>query len=143
ILNIRLRPFTRDYVFIPVKIKIPEDVAPGSSIQVIVCDAANSKMLEMTSAPGRFSPSNFEQLINRLENGEKNNDLIVKIKLNKKGLTYMGEDFPSLPNSFLSIMSLSNQSGTSPLQSEIVNRIQTEWLINGKQTINLFVENNN
>ncbi len=143
ILNIRLRPFTRDYVFIPVKIKIPEDVAPGSSIQVIVCDAANSKMLEMTSAPGRFSPSNFEQLINRLENEEKNNDLIVKIKLNKKGLTYMGEDFPSLPNSFLSIMSLSNQSGTSPLQSEIVKRIQTEWLINGKQTINLFVENNN
>ena len=55
----------------------------------------------------------------------------------------MGEDFPSLPNSFLSIMSLSNQSGTTPLQSEIVKRIQTEWLINGKQTINLFVENNN
>ncbi len=143
ILHVRLRPFTRDYVLIPVKIKIPEDVAPGTSIQVIVCDATNSKMLEMTSAPGRFSPSNFEQLISQLENGEKNNNLIVKIRLNKKGLTYMGEDFPSLPNSFLSIMSLSNQSGTSPLQSEIVKRIQTEWIINGKQTINLFVENNN
>jgi len=143
ILHIRLRPFSRDYVFIPVKIKIPEDVAPGSSIRVIVCDAANSKMLEMTSAPGRFSPSSFEQLISQLENGEKNNNLIIKIRLNKKGLTYMGEDFPSLPNSFLSIMSLSNQSGASPLQSEIVKRINTEWLINGKQTINLFVENNN
>jgi hypothetical protein len=143
ILQIRLKPFTRNYVFIPVNIKIPDDVAPGSSIQVIVCDAANSKMLEMTSAPGRFSPSNFEQLISQLENGEKNNNLIIKIRLNKKGLTYMGEDFPSLPNSFLSIMSLSNQSGTSPLQSEIVKRIQTEWFINGKQTIDLFVENNN
>ncbi len=142
-LHIRLRPFTQDYAFIPVKIKIPEDVAPGSSIQVIVCDADNSKMLEMTSAPGKFAPSSFEQLINRLENGEKNNNLIIKLRLNKKGLTYMGEDFPSLPNSFLSIMSLSNQSGTSPLQSEIVKRIQTEWIINGKQTINLFVENNN
>ncbi|MBT6225863.1 MAG: hypothetical protein HOI47_04300 [Candidatus Scalindua sp.] len=51
----------------------------------------------------------------------------------------MGEDFPSLPNSVLSIMSLSNQSGVTPLRSEMVKRIQTEWLINGKQTINLFV----
>jgi hypothetical protein len=124
-----------------VKIKIPDDVAPGSSIKIIVCDAMNSKMLEMTSAPGRFSPSSFEQLIRHLEDGERNNNIIVKIRLNKKGLTYMGEDFPSLPNSFLSIMSLSNQSGVTPLRSEIVKRIPTEWLINGKQTINLFVDN--
>ncbi len=143
ILHIRLRPFTRDYIFIPVKIKIPEDVAPGSSIRVIVCDAANSKILEMTSASGRFSPSSFEQLISQIENGEKNNNLIIKIQLNKKGLTYMGEDFPSLPNSYLGIMSLSNQSGASPLQSEIVKRIRSYCLINGNETINLFVENNN
>lgn len=141
LIDIRLRPYTRDYTSIPVKIRVPDDVAPGSSIQVIVCDAMNSKMLEMTSAPGRFSPSSFEQLIDRLEDVERNNNIIVKIRLNKKGLTYMGEDFPSLPNSFLSIMSLSNQSGVTPLRSEIVKRIPTEWLINGKQTINLFVDN--
>jgi hypothetical protein len=141
LIDIRLRPYTREYTSIPVKIKIPDDVAPGSSIKIIVCDAMNSKMLEMTSAPGRFSPSSFEQLIRHLEDGERNNNIIVKIRLNKKGLTYMGEDFPSLPNSFLSIMSLSNQSGVTPLRSEIVKRIPTEWLINGKQTINLFVDN--
>ncbi len=140
LIDIRLRPYTRDYTSIPVKIKVPDDVAPGSTIQVIVCDAMNSKMLEMTSAPGRFSPSSFEQLIHHLEDVERNNNIIVKIRLNKKGLTYMGEDFPSLPNSFLSIMSLSNQSGVTPLRSEMVKRIPTKWLINGKQTINLFVE---
>ncbi len=140
LIDIRLRPYTREYTSIPVKIKIPDDVAPGSSIKIIVCDAMNSKMLEMTSAPGRFSPSSFEQLIHHLEDGERNNNIIVKIRLNKKGLTYMGEDFPSLPNSFLSIMSLSNQSGVAPLRGEMVKRIPTEWLINGKQTITLFVD---
>jgi len=139
LIDIRLKLYTKGYTSIPVKIKVPDDVAPGSSIQVIVCDAMNSKMLEMTSAPGHFSPSSFEQLIDHLEDAERNNNLIVKVRLNKKGLTYMGEDFPSLPNSFLSIMSLSNQSGVTPLRSEMVKRIQTEWLINGKQTINLFV----
>ncbi len=139
LINIRLRPYAQDYTFIPARIKVPDDVAPGSSIQVIVCDAMNSKMLEMTSAPGHFLPSSFEQLIDDLEDVERNNNTIIKFRLNKRGLTYMGEDFPSLPNSFLSIMSLSNQSGVTPLQSEIVKRIPTKWLINGKQTINLFV----
>ena len=138
-LDIRLRPYTRDYTSIPVKIKIPDDVAPGSSIQVIVCDAMNSKMLEMATAPGHFSPSSFEQLIDHFEDGERNDNIIVKIRLNRKGLTYMGEDFPSLPNSFLSIMSLSNQSGVTPLWSEMVRQIPTDWIINGKQTITLFV----
>ena len=141
IIDVRLRPYTQDYTSIPVKIQVPEDVAPGSSIQVIVCDAMNSKMLEMTSAPGHFSPSSFEQLIHHFEDAEQNNNIIVKIRLSRKGLTYMGEDFPSLPNSVLSIMSLSNQSGVSPLRSEMVKLIPTEWLINGKQTINLFVNN--
>ena len=141
LIDVRLRPYTQDYTSIPVKVKVPDDVAPGSSIQVIVCDAMNSKVLEMTSAPGHFSPSSFEQLIHYFEDGERNNNIIVKIRLNRKGLTYMGEDLPSLPNSILSIMSLSNQSGVSPLRSEMVKRIPTEWLINGKQTINLFVNN--
>ena len=140
-LSIRLRPNTQDYVSIPVEIKIPDDVVRGSSVRVTVCDAVISRMMEMTSAPGHFSPSSFEQLINNIEDTESNNNIIVKIRLNKRGLTYMGEDFPSLPNSFLTIMSLSNQSGVAPLKSETVKRIPTEWLINGKKTIILFVDN--
>ena len=140
-LSIRLRPDTEDYISIPVRIKIPDDVVRGTSVRVTVCDAVISRMMEMVSAPGHFSPSSFEQLINNLEDTESNNNIIVKIRLNKRGLTYMGEDFPSLPNSFLTIMSLSNQSGAAPLQSETVKRIPTEWLINGKKTIILFVDN--
>jgi len=140
-LSIRLRPDTEDYVSIPVRIKIPDDVVRGTSVRVTVCDAMISRMMEMVSAPGHFSPSSFEQLINNLEDTESNNNIIVKIRLNKRGLTYMGEDFPSLPNSFLTIMSLSNQSGVAPLQSETVKRVPTEWLINGKKTIILFVDN--
>ncbi len=140
-LSVRLRPDTEDYVSIPVRIKIPDDVVRGTSVRVTVCDAMISRMMEMVSAPGHFSPSSFEQLINNLEDTESNNNIIVKIRLNKRGLTYMGEDFPSLPNSFLTIMSLSNQSGVAPLQSETVKRVPTEWLINGKKTIILFVDN--
>ncbi len=141
-LNIRLKPFTQEYVFLPVKIKIPNNVTRGSTIKVTVCDANHSKLLERTSAPGRLIPTNFEQLINDIENVKSNKNLMIRMRLNKRGLTYMGENYPSLPNSFLSIMALSNQSGIASLQSEIIKQVQTNWLITGKQSINLYVENN-
>ncbi len=141
-LNVSLKPFTQESVSIPLKIKLPDDITRGSTIRIIVCDANHSRMLETTGAPGRLVPTNFEQLISNVEDVENNKNLIIRVLLNKRGLTYMGEDFPSLPNSFLNIMSLSNQSGISRLRGEIVKRIQTKWLITGKQTINLFVENN-
>ncbi len=140
-LNVSLKPFTQESVSIPLKIKLPDDITHGSRIRITVCDANHSKMLETTGAPGRLVPTNFEQLISNVEDVENNKNLIIRVLLNKRGLTYMGESFPSLPNSFLNIMSLSNQSGISRLRGEIVKRVQTNWLITGKQTINLFVEN--
>jgi hypothetical protein len=140
-LNVSLKPFTQESVSIPLKIKLPDDITRGSRIRITVCDANHSQMLESTGAPGRLVPTNFEQLITNIEEVENNRNLIIRVRLNKRGLTYMGEDFPSLPNSFLNIMSLSNQSGISRLRGEIVKRVQTNWLITGKQTINLFVEN--
>ncbi len=141
-INVKLKPFTQESVSIPLKIKIPDDITRGSRIKVFVCDANYSQMLDITGTPGLLIPANFEQLINNIEDVENNKNLIVRIRLNKRGLTYMGERFPSLPNSFLSIMSLSNQSGVTRLQSEIIKRVQTNWLVTGKQSINLFVENN-
>lgn len=141
-INVSLKPFAQESVSIPLKIKLPDDVIRGSRIKVTVCDANYSKMLEGMSAPGRLIPTNFEQLITQIEDVENNKNLIVRIQLNKRGLTYMGESFPSPPNSFLSIMSLSNQSGIASLTDEIVKRVQTNWFITGKQFINLFVENN-
>ncbi len=141
-LTVSLKPFTQESVSIPLKIKLPDDVTRGSRIMVTVCDANYSQMLESAGAPGRLIPTNLEQLITNIEDVENNNNLIIRVRLDKRGLTYMGEEFPSLPNSFLNIMSLSNQSGISRLRGEIVKRVQTDWLITGKQSINLFVENN-
>jgi hypothetical protein len=141
-LNMSLKPFTQENVSIPLKIKLPDDVTRGSRIRVTVCDANYSKMLESMSAPGRLIPTTFEQLITHIEDVENNKNLIIRIQLNKRGLTYMGESFPSPPNSFLNIMSLSNQSGITSLTDEIVKRVPTNWFITGQQSINLFVENN-
>ncbi len=141
LLHVRVKPYKEEDLFLPVTVKIPESVSPGSTIQVTVCDANNSELLEMNSAPGKIVPCNFEQLVHTIENGKSNQNIMVRVRFNKRGLTYRGEDFPSLPNSLLNIMALSNQSGAVSLQSDIVKQIETEWLITGIESINLFVEN--
>ncbi|MFQ5963474.1 MAG: SpoIVB peptidase S55 domain-containing protein [Candidatus Scalinduaceae bacterium] len=142
-LKVKLKPFAQECVSIPLEIKIPDDVTRGSTIRITVCDANHSEMLKRTSAPGRLMPTSFEQLVSNLEDVENNKNLITRIQLSRRGLTYMGESFPSLPNSYLSIMSLSNRSGIGRLRGEMIKRIPTNWLITGKQSVNLFVENNN
>jgi len=141
-LHIKLRPFTKEYVTIPVKIKVPDDVTRGSRINITVCDAGISTALGKSGSRGRLIPTNFEQLVDYIEDEENNKDLIIRVRINRRGLTYMGESFPSLPNSFLNIMSQSNQSGISGLRGEIIKRVQTDWFITGKQSISLFVEKN-
>jgi hypothetical protein len=142
IVNVSLKSFTQEYVTIPMKVKIPEDIKRGSRIKVTVCDAAYSEMRKRSGSHGNLLPTNFEQLINYVEDVENNKNVIMKIRINKKGLTYKGESFPSLPNSYLNIMSQSNQSGVAGLQGEIVKRVQTDWYIAGRKSISLFVENN-
>lgn len=141
LLHVRVKPYKQEDVTLPVTVKIPENVRPGSTIKITVSDAGYSELLEKDCAPGQLIPKNFEQLVHSIENGKSNQSIMVRVRLNKKGLTYMGEDFPSLPNSLLNIMALSNQSGVMSLQSDIVKQIETKWLVTGNESIHLFVEN--
>lgn len=141
LLRVRVRPDKQEDVILPVTVKIPENVSPGSTIMVTVSDAGHSELLENDCAPGQLIPRNFEQLVHSIEKGNSNQNIMVRVRLNKRGLTYMGEDFPSLPNSLLNIMTLSNQSGVMSLQSDIVKQIETNWLVTGNESIHLFVEN--
>ncbi|MCP5005967.1 MAG: hypothetical protein GY941_18820 [Planctomycetes bacterium] len=141
LLHVRVKPYKQDDVYLPVTIKIPDNVSPGSTICLTVCDAGQSELLDLECAPGQMIPKDFEQLVHSIENVKSNQNVIVRVSLNKRGLTCMGEDFPSLPNSLLNIMALSNQSGVMSLQCDIVKQIETKWLITGNKSINLFVEN--
>ena len=120
--------------------QIPEDVLPGSVLNVTACDAIYGQALNMGRSAGKYLPTNFEQLLHYIENMERNNNLMIRILLQKRGLTYKGEGFPSLPTSMLSIMSFSNQSGIGPLFDEVISRIPTTYVLSGNQTIPISVK---
>ncbi|MEP9410522.1 MAG: hypothetical protein HRF42_03830 [Candidatus Brocadia sp.] len=135
-----LKPFTGESFCRTVMVRIPEDTLPGSMLNVTACDATFGQALNLGRSAGKYLPTNFEQLLRYVENMERNNNLMVRVLLTKKGLTYKGEGFPSLPTSMLSIMSFSNQSGIGPLFDEVVLRIPTSYVLNGNQSIPVSVK---
>src|SRR3972149_7898421 len=138
--DVRLKPFAGESFHQKVLMQIPEDVLPGSVLNVTACDAIYGQALNMGRSAGKYLPTNFEQLLHYIENMERNNNLMIRILLQKRGLTYKGEGFPSLPTSMLSIMSFSNQSGIGPLFDEVISRIPTTYVLSGNQTIPISVK---
>lgn len=138
--DVSLKPFTGESFSQTVMMRIPEDALPGSTLNVTACDAIYGQALNLGRSAGKYLPTNFDQLIRYIENMERNNNLMVRILLAKKGITYKGEGFPSLPASMLSIMSFSNQSGIGPLVDEVVSRVSTKYVLNGNQTIPILVK---
>ncbi|MEK7298080.1 MAG: hypothetical protein AAB069_09280, partial [Planctomycetota bacterium] len=138
--DVQLKPFTGESMYQTASILIPEDVPPGSILSVTACDSTYGQSLNMSRAAGKHLPTNFEQLLHYVENMERNNRLQVRVLLPKKGLTYKGEGFPSLPPSMQSIMSVSNQSGIGPLFDEEIVRVPTRYVIMGNQSVSVVVK---
>ena len=138
--DVRIKPFTGESFYQTVLMQIPEDTLPGSTLNVTACDATYGQALNMGRSAGKFLLTNFEQLLHYVENMERNNNLMVRVLLPKKGVTFKGEGFPSLPTSMLSIMSFSNQSGIGPLFDEVISRIPTAYVVSGNQSIPVSVK---
>ncbi|KXK29683.1 MAG: hypothetical protein UZ01_02058 [Candidatus Brocadia sinica] len=138
--DVCLKPFTGESFYQTVMVHIPDDTLPGSMLNVTACDATFGQALNLGRSAGKYLPTNFEQLLRYIENMERNNNLMVRVLLAKKGITYKGEGFPSLPASMLSIMSFSNQSGVGPLLDEVITRVPTAYVLNGNQTIPVSVK---
>ncbi len=139
-ITVTIKPFGQGPVTRTIPIHIPPDTAPGTNIALNVCNSDISQAIERSRAPDIFRPSSFEHLVNILENTEPNTNLIVRALLPKRGVTFKGQRFPSLPSSLLTVMSFSNQSGISRLMDEVVYREPVDWILAGSKTLSLFVE---
>ncbi|HHT9117845.1 MAG TPA: SpoIVB peptidase S55 domain-containing protein [Candidatus Hypogeohydataceae bacterium YC38] len=138
-----IKPFAQEAVEKVVPIQIPNDVESGSIITLNVCDSNTSQALERTRAPDKFNPSSFEHLVKIFEKMEPSTNLIIRALLPKRGITYKGQELPSLPPSLLAVMSSSNQSGVNPLMEEIVHREPVEWILDGSHTLSITVIDEN
>ena len=123
---------------------IPNDLEDGI-VRLRVCDAPSSEALEAERAPGKYMPRSVDQLIEALTYQERNDHLIVELSVPKRGVTVEGAEMPSLPPSALEILRSSRQTRASlPVEGivRIRKRIQTDFVISGRHTIELKIDRN-
>ena len=139
-LEITLRPFGKPLATKRVELTIPEDTRPRTVITVDVCDASNSQSLDRSAAPDRYRARSLDQLIRIVREQESNTHLFVRTTLPKTGVTIEGEAHPELPPAMMSALAFSNTTGIGPLRETLVKRVPTEWVLSGRQRLQLFVQ---
>jgi hypothetical protein len=129
-LTIVLKPYGAEYTTLRAALPIPEDL-PDGEITIFVCDARNSVRMTAAMNPEKHKAHSFDRLVEILQEGEKNNEIAVRLFLPRGGVTVQGKELPSLPSSLISIMSSSRETGVGMLTGEISMRIPTRWVVSG------------
>ncbi|MFO8007818.1 MAG: SpoIVB peptidase S55 domain-containing protein [Candidatus Brocadiia bacterium] len=136
-LIIRLQQWRGEEVTRKVTLPIPETARPGTSAEVLVCDAVTNQIIKARLDPGFFAPKSFEQLIELLEEMESNRHLVVRSAFVQQGVRYAGEPMPALPQSALNILRFAGSGSAEPLVSDQVQTVQTPWILQGAHTVRI------
>ena len=138
-LEITLRPFGKPLATKRAELTIPGDTKSGTAITIDVCNASTSRSLDRSAAPDRYRARNLDQLIRIVREQESNTHLFVRTTLPKAGVTIEGEAHPDLPPALMSALAFSNTTGIAPLRQTLVKRVPTDWVVSGRQKLQLFV----
>ncbi len=93
----------------------------------------------MARAPGRFFPSDLGQFLELVREQDRQTEVVVRVSLQRKGLTVRGKEVPSLPDSVLAVMSSSADTDAGPARVELKKKVKTEWVVSGRKQVKVVV----
>jgi hypothetical protein len=139
--NVRLLQYRGERTTKQFTLRIPETARPGSEVQVLLCDAPSSRMIKRSLDPGFSAPRSFEAFLAAVKEMEPNTHLVMRASVADQGVRYDGAAMPALPPSAVSILQHNRQGGQSTqLVTDVVESIETPWVIEGAQSVVLTVE---
>ncbi|MDE0424596.1 MAG: hypothetical protein OXN25_07000 [Candidatus Poribacteria bacterium] len=142
--EITLQPYLEAPLTQTGTITIPKD-APEGLVTLLAGNANFHESWQRSRAPLNFRHKNINQLINLLQRGERNSDIIMELFVPEPGLTVQGEEFENLPPSVMSVMNTAKQAGDSGYTSATtlqIDRVATDYVISGSGIIRLVVDRN-
>ena len=142
--EITLQPYLEAPITQTGTITIPKD-APEGLVTLLAGNANFHESWQRSRAPLNFRHKNINQLIELLQRGERNSDIIMELFVPEPGLTIQGKEFESLPPSVMSVMNTAKQAGNSGYTSATtlqIDRLATDYVISGSGIIRLVVDRN-
>jgi hypothetical protein len=138
--QVTLKPWRGPRRRVAVEMKLPDDLPPGE-YAALVSDEPSSVRQDVRNHPGLLYPTSAEQVLEAMEVLTKANrtTLTMRLPLGTHGVVSSGKAMPTLPGSMVHILAGSKKSGTLPLSRAAVARKDTEWVIQGSETVTFTV----
>jgi len=138
---VRLMLYRGEHVVQKLKFRMPDTAKPDTYVEILLCDAAVNRLIKWSLDPGLFAPRSLDGLLSALQEMESNKLLIMRASVAEQGVRYDGEAMAALPPSALSILEHNETAGlSSPLVTDIVQKVETPWVLEGAQTIRVLVQ---
>ena len=138
-----LRPYKGLRQRVPITLELPADLPEGSYTATVGDDLANARQL-MRDNPNLSSPQNLDHVFEglKLMTAVKRTNLVVRLPLGGTGVALEGNSLPDLPASMVQILGTSRRTGSQTMTSSLVSRKNTDWVVQGSDTIRFTVAKN-
>ncbi|HEY7329034.1 MAG TPA: SpoIVB peptidase S55 domain-containing protein [Gemmataceae bacterium] len=131
-----LRPYKGARQRVPVSLTLPRDLPEGSYTATIGDDLLNAR-LTLRGDPTLTNPSNLDQVFEavRVQTDVRRTNVTMRLPLPHGGVAVNGEKLPNLPPSMVQILGNSRRTGAQTLNTALVARQPTAWVIQGSETV--------
>jgi hypothetical protein len=135
-----LRPFKGARQRVPVSLELPGDL-PEGPYTVTICDDLINARQTLRDNPTLTNPSNLDQVFEavRVQMNAQRTNVVMRLPLPHAGVAVNGKTLPNLPPSMVQILGNSRRTGAQTLNSALVSRRPTEWVIQGSDTVRIHV----
>ncbi len=142
--EITLQPYFETPIVQTGTITIPKDV-PEGVVTLLATNANFHESWQRNRAPLNFRHKNINQLVELLQRGENNSEIIMELFVPEPGLTVQGKEFAHLPPSVMSVMNSAKQIGNSGYTMGTtlhIDKMSTDYVIYGSGMIRFVVDRN-
>jgi hypothetical protein len=141
--TVLLRPFKGVRQRVPLNLILPPDLPEGSYTATISDDLSNMRQ-ELRDNPHLGNPQSVEQLFDsiQLQASAKRTNLALRVPVAGVGVTSQGKTLPNLPGSVVQMLSNGRRTGAQTINSALVVRQPTGWVVQGSETVRFQVAKN-
>lgn len=145
-----LRPYRKQPVVLKTRIKVPESAANGTAVLMVQGGATRVNLqTAMTQGaggqtlPASISDANLEQTLRRWKSRERNNQLAVRLIFPSTAVNVSGDRLSQLPPHIVDVMRSGKSTGFRIERDETKQLQDTDYIVQGLQTLSLTVERKN
>ena len=110
----------------------------------MVCDDLTSVRHELRDNPNLGNPHDLAQVLEslKLQTSAKRSNLVLRVPVHAAGVALEGRSLPNLPPSMVQILGSGRRTGAQAINSAVVSRQSTNWVIQGSESVRFTVSKN-